>query len=1116
MNGSFTTEIPKQQLKDGENTVTIICGNGDGVYNENKKPSAFNHNDPSVKDMLLTVGEEVITPSAVTGYYFTDKDTPASQSHETRNIAYSAGTFYQFGDGKGSAEPKYPSTEVPYKIDFTFQLEGIEEPSAAYSWNLTGGGIYRGRITVEATAVSNVEELNLLVDGTPVSGKENGPAVFSYSSSEIGAHAANQYKDGFYVNGILEDYLDEYQSEIQVSGLNYGTDNIVTLNIGTGSGPYEESKSLKTEGNHDDFKVWDFKLMLPDETVLTPSKVKTFRVNDMNQPAKDGNVTAEESSSYSSETKYDMGDSNTSQFYKVELTFAVPEVNSKKRYFDLDTTYFADGSHTLTLVSGGETKNSADVKFDNQAPEINLNFADGAVLKDGFVVSADISDAVSGVDTATAFLNGQTISLPFDATMDNLGTEPQYLIIRATDKCGNQKELRASFSLKEDGFSAGNAEGQEKDGTYTFQVETDAQANGPLTVQFFGTDIIETRTYSGISTEQNLSELNISGAQAVAGTAGGFITKETSQGLPYNLYEVRVGEKTGTVRFTVNADTINGETLAFVVYNPQTGLWETLSRKKSSGANITFSAEIEAENYAKDGIIRVAVAPFLAGNGSDVLAWITDTQFYTEYPDLRDGEFYLKMTTWLKEQYEAGNISYVAHTGDIVNTRNREDESQLASAVQAVLDDAGVPNGVVSGNHDVGSSLSDLDYTLYKKYFGASRYMGTEWYGGSFDNNTNHYDLITVGGNDMIILYLGMGKEATDETVAWANEVLQKYSHRTAIIALHQYLDANGTLLSASRATDIIQKIIRPNENVSMVICGHMHAEAKRLNLIENSGRIVVEILADYQGENNGGDGFLRLMTFQNGKMINRTYSPITGEENILGAQEAFSVPVQMIQNRRLVSSGNLSAVFKEEKSAFATVEVTAGETAAATMNSADVNFAGWYAVVSDAAGKSMQTAAVPVEITNIPVGPVNPGDPSVPVTPGGWEKPSEPGQPSEPDTSTETKEEYVSETLKAMENVQMVARSRIVTMKNGKKAVKVTWYDAAGTKMDFDGVEIFRSTKKHSGYGKKPIFTTTGDAYYNTDIKSGTRYYYKVRGFVKIDGKKYYTEYSLKAIRTA
>ena len=110
-------------------------------------------------------------------------------------------------------------------------------------------------------------------------------------------------------------------------------------------------------------------------------------------------------------------------------------------------------------------------------------------------------------------------------------------------------------------------------------------------------------------------------------------------------------------------------------------------------------------------------------------------------------------------------------------------------------------------------------------------------------------------------------------------------------------------------------------------------------------------------------------------------------------------------------------------------------------------------------------------------------------------------------------------ETLAKLDSYELVARSAAGKTSGGKKAIKIRVYDKNGLSTDFfDGIEIYRSTKKNSGYGKKPVFVIKSgkSSYYNTAIKSGTRYYYKVRGFVMIDGQKYYTDYSLKAIRTA
>ena len=125
-------------------------------------------------------------------------------------------------------------------------------------------------------------------------------------------------------------------------------------------------------------------------------------------------------------------------------------------------------------------------------------------------------------------------------------------------------------------------------------------------------------------------------------------------------------------------------------------------------------------------------------------------------------------------------------------------------------------------------------------------------------------------------------------------------------------------------------------------------------------------------------------------------------------------------------------------------------------------------------------------------------------------------------EVKTEKKQEKPSkeEIIAALDSSKLVARSKLITLENGKKAVRVTWYDQNGNEINFDGIEVYRSAKRYKGYGLEPFYTTKGDKsegyYVNTkDLKEGTTYYYKVRGYVTIDGQKYYTDYSLKAIRT-
>ena len=103
---------------------------------------------------------------------------------------------------------------------------------------------------------------------------------------------------------------------------------------------------------------------------------------------------------------------------------------------------------------------------------------------------------------------------------------------------------------------------------------------------------------------------------------------------------------------------------------------------------------------------------------------------------------------------------------------------------------------------------------------------------------------------------------------------------------------------------------------------------------------------------------------------------------------------------------------------------------------------------------------------------------------------------------------------IEAVKNTKLIARSAM-SKAQGKKAVKVYWYAADRSDLDFDGYEVFRSLKRYSGFGTTPIFKTANEKYYNTAIKKGNKYYYKVRAYKVIDGEKVYTDWSTKAWRT-
>ena len=124
------------------------------------------------------------------------------------------------------------------------------------------------------------------------------------------------------------------------------------------------------------------------------------------------------------------------------------------------------------------------------------------------------------------------------------------------------------------------------------------------------------------------------------------------------------------------------------------------------------------------------------------------------------------------------------------------------------------------------------------------------------------------------------------------------------------------------------------------------------------------------------------------------------------------------------------------------------------------------------------------------------------------------PTTPTEPTTPTNPSTDKNAKLVKGVENTTIVLKSKLT--KEGK--VLLTWTKSKGYKVD--KFEVYRSVKRHSGYGKKAFFTTKDgnrSKYLNPkNLKAGRTYYYKVRGVRTIDGQKSYTQWSNKAWRTA
>lgn len=572
---------------------------------------------------------------------------------------------------------------------------------------------------------------------------------------------------------------------------------------------------------------------------------------------------------------------------------------------------------------------------ESTAPIIRASIDDLDYVTPNTVITVDI--AAQGDATLTACdtrLEGTSISteaaVSFTPAEQNLTTNGVYtLVSEATDSNGETAIFTVSFRVVD-----------QVDIKFSYSADESVVPDDPnATAAYYAVDPLEYHVGYGSTQNGTVAVDDALAADPNAAYQMQYYNTplETSSvsGIPYQQFDIALNGKTdGEVIVRYTGSTYTGERIAVKVYNPATAAWDTIGTFTGSDS---ISYAVDVATYADNDQIHVMAILDYVTNGSDTMIWSTDPQHYTKFEDLYD--YYYQVYQFAAEQYTAGEAGYIITTGDLVDDRPSSAEAakqwEVADQAMTYIEAVGMPNGLETGNHDVGDFKKPdysagpntaSDYSKFLETFPASRYNTEPWFGGSLNNNISHYDLITIGNVDFVVLYLGYGLEATDETIVWANNVLQTYSHRTAIVATHQYLDAGEAVRSgASRAQLIFDTIVDPNPNVKMVICGHDDGSLC-LPKTASDGRIVYEILSDYQfveaedpdfyenehyiGSVGGccGDGYIRLMTVTGSTLSSITYSPVTGRYNPYGDRESFSIDLECAAPDRSINTIAFSA----------------------------------------------------------------------------------------------------------------------------------------------------------------------------------------------------------------
>ncbi len=296
--------------------------------------------------------------------------------------------------------------------------------------------------------------------------------------------------------------------------------------------------------------------------------------------------------------------------------------------------------------------------------------------------------------------------------------------------------------------------------------------------------------------------------------------------------------------------------------------------------------------------------------GAWSIVLLPDTQIYSQnYPGLFEAQ-----TSWIADNIKERNIKFVLHLGDITNL-NSVAEWKFARKAMGNLDGI-MPYAFVPGNHDYGpgGNAATRD-TFMNDHFKAADYLKWPTFGGVKDTGKmdNTYHLFSAGGVDFIVLALEWAVQ--DETIVWAQSVLDQHPGRTAILLTHAYMNNNDFRYDHTDTTrpqtynphdystpglkndgqQLWDKLVKKN-NFAFTFNGHVLGDGTGFRIDNNDGgKPVAQMLANYQMRNLGGESYLRILEFQpDGKTVKVTsHSPVYN--NFLTAADQdfqFEVPL--------------------------------------------------------------------------------------------------------------------------------------------------------------------------------------------------------------------------------
>ena len=323
-------------------------------------------------------------------------------------------------------------------------------------------------------------------------------------------------------------------------------------------------------------------------------------------------------------------------------------------------------------------------------------------------------------------------------------------------------------------------------------------------------------------------------------------------------------------------------------------------------ANISNATEItdskkRAGKTADEG--DSGIMPELTNKQSATMVFVGDLQRYSN--STIKSAIARMMNAWIVRYAKQLNIKCALFAGDLVENNNynkiiKIQDADLSSEGQwkctfenfKILDKK-VAYIACTGNHDYGITCFENRQTHFNDFFNESRLpmknvklldMCVNAFGKpTFENACFEVDLGNAWGK---IIVFSIEFCPRDSVIEWVNKTATKYSDKTAILLLHDYITMSGNFSKPPRLSRkqlipadakggaiVWEMLVKKTPNIRLVLCGHSD-NPKTYELEGNSsfrtdtndaGKQVHAMCFAMHGrkyDGHGADGWLRTLEF--------------------------------------------------------------------------------------------------------------------------------------------------------------------------------------------------------------------------------------------------------------